>query len=631
MRRRLVRAGASGELGSVALLAATSLLALVGALAHWQLVTIAALAASVLCEPLVQRYAPTFGRLLGQADLGPTTRAALRGGVVALAGVGLWESRWPAVAFAVVFGAYLLLHCVHAFCVAQLRKSHSRPVLTRNVDTAAGAREVWGIRPHRWRREVPAQLAVVVPAICVTEGSWVVWVLGTLAVTLQMMLVIGPVADVLASRTARGDGVRKPKMVPIQTFIDDYRPEVVLHLSGSKTSAYQVNVWLPTLERLRQRTLIVLRDDELFHALDATSLPVICAASGSDLMSLDLSHVRVALFPTNIGNNIHILRLPTLMSAFIGHGDSDKSASAIPYARVYDEIWVAGEAGADRYRRAALGIADDAFVRVGRPQITDVETASQRPPPPVPTVLYAPTWEGWNSGQAYYSVLAIGDRLVEHVLSMPGRLRLVYRPHPLIGARDPRVRDAHLQIVRRIEAANTSGRTDGAYTSTLSVTLDPEGSAVAEQAAHALVDRSFWEGLDPAAHVVVQPGASDPTLVSCFNESSALVADISSVLSDFVASEKPYAVFNPTHTDADRFVADFPSAAAGTTVMGDGTGIEEFVAVVAGDAPDDRMTDRSRLAEYLLGPATSRTFATFQHAVDALCDRAGRERAPHRA
>jgi hypothetical protein len=65
--------------------------------------------------------------------------------------------------------------------------------------------------------------------------------------------------------------------------------------------------------------------------------------------------------------------------------------------------------------------------------------------------------------------------------------------------------------------------------------------------------------------------------------------------------------------------------------MGDGTGIEEFVAVVAGDAPDDRMTDRSRLAEYLLGPATSRTFATFQHAVDALCGRAGRERAPHRA
>ncbi|MEJ7757013.1 MAG: hypothetical protein WKF83_12500 [Nocardioidaceae bacterium] len=314
----------------MALLAATSLLALVGALAHWQLVTIAALAASVLCEPLVQRYAPTFGRLLGQADLGPTTRAALRGGVVALAGVGLWESRWPAVAFAVVFGAYLLLHCAHAFCVAQLRKAHSRPVLTRNVDTGAGAREVWGIGPHRWRREVPAQLAVVVPAVCVTEGSWVVWVLGTLAVTLQMMLVIGPVADVLASRTARGDGVRKPKMVPIQTFIDDYRPEVVLHLSGSKTSAYQVNVWLPTLERLRQRTLIVLRDDELFHALDATSLPVICAASGSDLMSLDLSHVRVALFPTNIGNNIHILRLPTLMSAFIGHGDSDKSASAIP-------------------------------------------------------------------------------------------------------------------------------------------------------------------------------------------------------------------------------------------------------------------------------------------------------------
>ena len=64
-----------------------------------------------------------------------------------------------------------------------------------------------------------------------------------------------------------------------------------------------------------------------------------------------------------------MLRRPETTSVFVGHGDSDKPDSSNPYARVYDEIWVAGAVGRTRYVDAGLGIRAEAVVEVGRPQL----------------------------------------------------------------------------------------------------------------------------------------------------------------------------------------------------------------------------------------------------------------------
>ncbi len=214
-----------------------------------------------------------------------------------------------------------------------------------------------------------------------------------------------------------------PKLRPLQTFLDRYRPEVLVHLSGGVADTYQINVWLDTLERLDERVLILLRTKNMFGAMASTTLPVACVRGGTDLMSLDLSCATVALFPANVGNNLHVLRLPTLMSAFIGHGDSDKSASINPFAKVYDELWVAGEAGADRWRRAGVGVREDQLVKVGRPQIAAVQHRASRPAGQPPTLLYAPTWEGWNASQNYCSVPTIGIEMVKAALAHPARPR----------------------------------------------------------------------------------------------------------------------------------------------------------------------------------------------------------------
>jgi CDP-glycerol:poly(glycerophosphate) glycerophosphotransferase len=391
--------------------------------------------------------------------------------------------------------------------------------------------------------------------------------------------------EVLRNRHERVPvGELPPKLRPLQAFIHQHRPEVLVHLSGGLADTYQINVWLETLEQLDQRVLLLLRNPDMFEAMAPTTLPAACVRSGTDLMSLDLSCATVALFPANVGSNLHLLRLPSLMSAFIGHGDSDKSASVNPYGKVYDELWVAGEAGANRWRRAGVGVHEDQLVKVGRPQIAAVEVRSPREPGARPTLLYAPTWEGWNAAQNYCSVSVIGTQLVEAALAHPAGIQVIYKPHPMLGRRDPKVLAAHSRIVRLLTASG-------------------------------------------GGHEVVTVGSR--TLFDCFNASDALATDISSVVSDYLASEKPYAVFNFSGADPAAFTTDFPTASAGSLLGRDGTGIPEFCDLVGGGA-DPQQAARSALATFLLGPPEMRTREPFQQAVTALSDRVRRERAAYR-
>ena len=139
-------------------------------------------------------------------------------------------------------------------------------------------------------------------------------------------------------------------------------------------------------------------------------------------MNLDLSTVRVALYAANVGKNIHMLRVPTMKHVFIGHGDSDKLASVNPFTKVYDEVWTAGRAGprplrAGRRRRPRRGH------RRGRPPAAGpIQAWAGAPETRCPTVLYAPTWEGWDDNPGNTSLLLAGENIVRRLLDA-GRRR----------------------------------------------------------------------------------------------------------------------------------------------------------------------------------------------------------------
>lgn len=582
----LARLGSTG--GLPALVSCVGFLLLAGVLAvvglDWP--AVALLLLSVPGELVLERRARALGELLDQAALGLPMRFVLRI-VVALLALEHLDSEAALRVFVVVAvleSAVLSLRALHT---EYRRVGPLRPMNTRNIP---GNPTMDVSPPQRGIAIVGSQLLTLAPAIVGLAWGFVL-LLGLVGVAYLATLTV---PDALASwrmRQAKRATGFTPPLRAVQDFIDDYRPEVVLHLSGPPGSAYQINTWIEALEHLDRRVLVVLRDNVLFTTMRRTSLPVLELSAPGELLMLDFSTVKVALYPTNTGNNIHLLRLPHVMSAFIGHGDSDKSASANPFSRVYDELWVAGEAGADRYRLSGLGIHESQYRFVGRPQVHSIGSLPRLGDDEVPTVLYAPTWEGVNTLQEYSSISAVGEKVVKALLAAPTPVRVVYKPHPFTGQRDAKYR------------------------------------AVSARIAGLISDAAASTGID---HRVVRGGAIEDWM----NTSTALVTDISSVVSDYLAGEKPLAVFNHTGLaeealDEATFRSEYPSTGAATVIGRDGTGIDEIVGVVTGQRPDEWAAQRAQLATYLLGPPPMRTLDAFAAAIEAFIRRAETERAQY--
>ncbi len=151
-----------------------------------------------------------------------------------------------------------------------------------------------------------------------------------------------------------------------------YRPTVGLYFSGGASSAYQANMWLEPLARLGGRPVIVLRERFMVQKIAETDVPIVCLPKVSTLMRLEHSTLRVLLHPSNSGKTSQVLRIPTIKHAFVNHGESDKLSSCNPYAKAYDEVWVAGPAARERYALAEVGVEDEDVVEIGRPQLDAV-------------------------------------------------------------------------------------------------------------------------------------------------------------------------------------------------------------------------------------------------------------------
>ncbi|KRC66713.1 hypothetical protein ASE12_19235 [Aeromicrobium sp. Root236] len=576
------RLGRTDELPGFLLSVGCLFLALLCAALGLEIGALSFLLLSVLGELPFEVRSSQSSELLDQAEFGMPMRFALR----VLAGLVVsdqFDGEDAVRMFAVVAVAYVLVLCARALHQEYRRVGPLKPMETRNIP---GSPRIHDAPPRRALEVVVTQLLVLAPVLF--GAPWLpVLLTGVVAIAVLAAVTIPDARASWALRQQkRATGFTAP-LRQIQEFLDDYQPEVVVHLSGPAEAGYQINTWLESLEALDRRVFIVLRDHPLFTRLASTSIPTLELKDPGELLMLDFSSARVALYPSNTGNNIHLLRLPTLMSAFIGHGDSDKSASNNPFSRAYDELWVAGEAGADRYRRSKLGVHEDQYRFVGRPQVHGISREPRLGDEAVPTVLYAPTWEGVNHDQEYSSVSAIGVRVVESLLAADPPVRVVFKAHPFTGQRDAKYR------------------------------------AVLARIAGLLDDAAARTGVD---HRVIKGGSIN----EWFNRSSALITDISSVVSDFLASEKPYAVFNHTADDDATFRSDYPSTGAGTTIGRDGRGIAEFIAVVTQQAPDTQAGPRAELATYLLGPPERRTLESFKGSVDAFIARSEAERADYR-
>ena len=153
------------------------------------------------------------------------------------------------------------------------------------------------------------------------------------------------------------------------------------------------------------------------------------------------SDVALALYVNHNTRNLHPLRFPTMLHAYLGHGESDKAASASNQVKAYDFVLLPGEVGRDRLRRNLMRYDVDAHVRlVGRPQLDGPTT---RPPHLRPARRPQARPDRRSSthrpgrvrrpSMAYSSVISHGAPLLRSLLESR-RYRVVYRPHPRTGA-----------------------------------------------------------------------------------------------------------------------------------------------------------------------------------------------------
>lgn len=318
--------------------------------------------------------------------------------------------------------------------------------------------------------------------------------------------------------------------------------------------------------------MVIVRDPGVIDLLPPAATPVVCLPDAGDVLPFTLPDARVALYAANSPENVRLLRNPQLRSAFIGHGDSDKAASASPLSKMYDEVWVSGEAGRDRYLKADVGVRPEQIRIVGRPQVHKVLRGAPVEPGGPCSVLYAPTWEGLYGDASESSLLHSGPDVVRSLLSVGG-VRVLYRPHPKTGVSDSRFVRAHEEILATLAAAGGP---------------------------HAAID------------------ASTTDLHDAFNMADVMVTDVSSVISDFLASGKPYIAVNGTDLSEPDFRERFPST-AGACIAGRGAeGLVE--ALVDARGPDTMRAARERVRSKLIGPPTDDPISVFAQAIDALGD-----------
>ncbi|MEV4971786.1 hypothetical protein [Streptomyces scopuliridis] len=654
---RLARVGSGSELAAALLLGLSFPCVMLAAIIPDIWIFAAAAAVSYLADTYLHQRGSYLVNRLAKVRAGLSIRFLIRQMLLVLlvARSGLGEDRIFYVTVVAVLMFYGL-QAPHGAIVTLLRLRRRLPVVTRNIDLGAiripDAPPPWLLNRSAEKMlhlDIFAMVGVII-TLQTRDNLY-----GFAGLGLSVLLAVGYIVALLPY-------LRPSRLVPnaekvlkaVDGWLADYRPTVMLYFSGSKESAYQVNMWLETMGQLDGRPLIVLRERAIAQQLGPTAVPVLCVPGGVHLMNLDLSTVRVALYAANVGKNIHMLRVPTMKHVFIGHGDSDKLASVNPFSKAYDEVWTAGRAGRDRYALADVGVRDEDIVEVGRPQLAPIEPASGSTKNPIPTVLYAPTWEGWDDSPGNTSLLLAGENIVKRLLKAERPVRVLYKPHPFTGTRSAKAKAVHERIIALVEKAAAERATDtrwaqdaaglreeqsaartelariGARLTELSGGADASRDEAeesrdskADPARQAELtrlrrewDAAYWRSFGWWEHRVIS--GSEPALYDCFNESDAMVSDISSVVSDFIASGKPYAVTDSAELGAEEFKRQNTAVRAAVILSNSAKELDQLLAAVADPSADPLTEARHELKRYLLGPDEPTSIEQFDAATRAL-------------
>ncbi len=201
------------------------------------------------------------------------------------------------------------------------------------------------------------------------------------------------------------------------------------------------------------------------------------------------------------------------------------------------------------------------------------------------------------------------DRRIRELIREANRARSGARP---ARSKELAARTAELD---RLTAAEFREGADQAERM-LVQSVPPPGRAEAVARAARAWEEAYWASLPEGEHQVVVDAR--PSLYSCFDVADLLISDVSSVISDFLASGKPYAVANTGSLSEAEFRAVFPTVAAAAILTPDAAGVPALLETVRHPEKDELAGARAALKARLLGPAEPSSQERFAAAVRAL-------------
>jgi hypothetical protein len=359
-------------------------------------------------------------------------------------------------------------------------------------------------------------LGLLVVAGVIAAAGWSGWLL------LAAALAVGLVAGLVGLQAIRQRLNPSLAEKPLRAALAAYDAKFALYFSAPDNTEYQVKMWLPYLERIGEPFIVIHREPKAFGPLtrlaEAGGVPVVYCPGVAQIDLVVSESMRACFYVNNAALNSHMVRFGHMTHIQLLHGDSDKAASANQVTAMFNKVFVAGQAAIDRYAANGVHIPERNFQIVGRPQVEAIDVATA-PIASVPakTVLYATTWVGLYTDSRYCS-LPIGEEIVRGLIARG--CRVVMRPHPYSG-RHP---ESALQVSR------------------ISALLAEDRAASGRE------------------HVFGAEASRQMTLIECINASDALVGDVGSVVSDWLYSEKPFALTNMVDKAPADFEAAFPQA-----------------------------------------------------------------------
>ncbi|MDR1852827.1 MAG: CDP-glycerol glycerophosphotransferase family protein [Propionibacteriaceae bacterium] len=405
--------------------------------------------------------------------------------------------------------------------------------------------------------------------VALLVGECAAVMLGFLYPTLAYAALVIPLGYFIyfVLRTAGLLMAAKPDAERLLQTLGEAKPGYLIYVSfGQGQSNYIANQWLPVLDKVPDGGFVMVREASQLRPLISTKLPIVYAPSQRHVEALTFPSVKVALYPAFGDKNAHLMRNINVDHVMIIHGDSDKSSSYNATARGFDHVFVAGEAAVDRYWRAGVEIPRERFRIVGRPQTESLTVGPLNHDRP--TILYAPTFEGYTEQNNYTSLASMGEGIVAALLAKD--IDVVFKPHPSTGVLKASMLGARSKIVSM---------------------LDGHGKSI----------------LAPTA------------INDCFQEADVLIADVSAVVSDFLYTERPIIACDVAGLGEEKFRETYPSLASAYVLAPDLSNLDEVLGLALGVDPLGEARAEAKL--YLLGDTPNGPQAAFNAAMAELIGR----------